>query len=105
MKKKKVQAIIKLYDCKKLTEEINLNNFNLPGHIFPLKANKNGLKERRGHTEASIEICKLAGFKSCSVIAELISPDKLNMANKNELFNFALEHNLKILKIKNLINN
>lgn len=91
--------------CKKLTEEINLDNFNLPGHIFPLKANINGLKERQGHTEASIEICKLAGFKPCSVISEITSSDKLSMANKNELFNLAFEHNLKILKIKNLINN
>jgi 3,4-dihydroxy-2-butanone 4-phosphate synthase len=89
--------------CKKLTQESNLNNFNLPGHIFPLKANKNGLKERQGHTEASIEICKLAGFKPCAVISEITSSDKLSMANKNELFNFALEQNLKILKIVNLI--
>lgn len=91
--------------CKKLTEEINLDNFNLPGHIFPLKANINGLKERQGHTEASIEICKLAGFKPCAVISEITSSDKLSMANKNELFNLALEHNLKILKIIDLIKN
>ena len=100
-----ISAYDRALTCKKLTEELNLDNFNLPGHIFPLKGNKNGLKERQGHTEASTEICKLAGFKPCSVISEITSSDKLNMANKNELFNLAFEHNLKILKIKNLINN
>ena len=88
--------------CRKLTEESNLKNFNLPGHIFPLRSNINGLKDRKGHTEASIEICRLAGFKPCAVISEITSLDKINMANSNELFYFALENNLKILKINNL---
>ena len=88
--------------CKKLTEETNLNNFNMPGHIFPLKANKDGLLKRQGHTEASIEICKLAGFKPCAVISEITTEDKLKMATGIELNKLAIKYDLKILKIEQL---
>ena len=90
--------------CKKLTEETNLNNFNMPGHIFPLKAHKDGLLKRQGHTEASIEICKLAGFKPCAVISEITTEDKLKMATGIELNKLAIKYDLKILKIEQLKN-
>lgn len=98
-----ISAYDRALTCKKLTEEINLDNFNMPGHIFPLRANKNGLKERQGHTEASIELCKLAGYKPCAVISEITTDDKLDMARNIELNQLAIKHNLKILKIDNLV--
>lgn len=88
--------------CNKLCTEKTLENFSMPGHMFPLRAHPYGLKERQGHTEASIKLCQLSGFKPASVISEITSEDKIKMGNKQELEKLAIEHSLKIISISKL---
>ncbi len=72
-----------------------------PGHIFPLEAAAGGVLERQGHTEASVELCRLSGLGETGVICEIINPDG-TMARKPDLMKFAEKHGLRILTIKNL---
>ncbi len=74
-----------------------------PGHIFPLRAVKGGVIERAGHTEGSIELCKLAGLRPAAVICEIINEDG-SMARKPDLDKFAAKHNIPIVTIEELIN-
>jgi len=73
-----------------------------PGHIFPLKARKGGVLRRAGHTEAAIDLARLAGFKSAGVIVEILNEDG-SMARIPELFKIAAKFNLKFITIKDLI--
>jgi len=73
-----------------------------PGHIFPLIAKDGGVLIRPGHTEASVDLCRLSGLKECAVICEIINADG-NMARENDLFEVARVHNLKIISINQLI--
>ncbi len=79
-------------------------DFVRPGHIFPLIAKEGGVLERTGHTEASIDICQLAGLKPISVICEIMREDGL-MARRGDKFlsEFAQKHHLKILYVSDLI--
>lgn len=84
---------------------VNANSpqaFKRPGHIFPLIAKKGGVIERNGHTEASVDLAKMAGYKGCGVICEIIKEDG-EMARLPELLEFCKEHDLKIISIKDLI--
>lgn len=79
------------------------SDLNKPGHIFPLIANKNGLKERRGHTEAAVELCKLAGiFPRVAVIGELVNIDG-TMKRRDACFRYARTNNIPIIKIDQLL--
>jgi 3,4-dihydroxy 2-butanone 4-phosphate synthase / GTP cyclohydrolase II len=71
-----------------------------PGHIFPLIAKS--IQERHGHTETSVQLCKLAGLKEVAVICELMNKNG-TMMSKEETLNFAKEHNLKVICIEQLI--
>lgn len=73
-----------------------------PGHVFPLRAADGGLAERRGHTEASVELCRRAGLYPAAVISEVMNPDG-SMARGDELAAFAARHGLKILAIASLL--
>ncbi len=73
-----------------------------PGHIFPLKARKGGVLMRAGHTEAAIDMMKLAGLYPAGVICEIMNEDG-SMARLQQLPNFAKEHRLKICSIADLI--
>ena len=73
-----------------------------PGHIFPLKARKGGVLRRAGHTEASIDLARLAGLKPAGVIVEILSEDG-SMARTNELYIIAKKFHLKFITIKDLI--
>jgi 3,4-dihydroxy 2-butanone 4-phosphate synthase/GTP cyclohydrolase II len=73
-----------------------------PGHVFPLVARNGGVLERAGHTEASIDISKLAKLDPSSVICEVMNEDG-RMARFNDLLQFAKKHNLKIASIEDLI--
>ena len=73
-----------------------------PGHVFPLVAKPGGVLERAGHTEASIDISKLAKLNPSSVICEVMNEDG-TMARYNDLIKFAKKHKLKIAKIEDLI--
>ena len=82
----------------------NPNDFVRPGHIFPLIAKEGGVLERTGHTEASVDICRLAGLKPISVICEIMKEDGM-MAKRGDRFlsEFSTKHNLKILYVSDLI--
>lgn len=73
-----------------------------PGHMFPLRAAENGVSERAGHTEAAVELCRLAGLKPIAVIAEIMNDDG-TMAKLPDLEKFAEKHKLEIYTIKDLI--
>lgn len=73
-----------------------------PGHVFPIRAKEGGVLERAGHTEASVDLAKLAGLSSAAVICEVLN-EHGEVAQMNELEEFALKHNLKIGTIKDLI--
>ena len=73
-----------------------------PGHIFPLKARKGGVLRRAGHTEAAIDLARLAGLYPAGVIVEIMNEDG-TMARMPELKNIAEKHQLKIITIKDLI--
>lgn len=85
-------------------EDSKPSDFARPGHIFPLIAKNGGVLERTGHTEASIDICKLAGLKPVSVICELMKDDGTMASNDDDfVIEFAKKHNLKILYVSDLI--
>jgi len=73
-----------------------------PGHIFPIMARNGGVLERRGHTEAGIDLARLSGFEPAGVLVEILNEDG-TMARRDDLFEFAKEHNLKIGTIADLI--
>jgi len=73
-----------------------------PGHIFPLIARDGGVLERPGHTEATVDLCKMAGLSSVGVICEVMNEDG-SMSRRDELFKFSSHHGLKIITIKDLI--
>ncbi|WP_133015326.1 bifunctional 3,4-dihydroxy-2-butanone-4-phosphate synthase/GTP cyclohydrolase II [Clostridium cuniculi] len=87
---------------KVLDESSKPDDFRRPGHVFPLIAKKGGVLERNGHTEAAVDLPKLAGLKGAGVICEIMKDDG-TMARTSDLIKFANEHNLKIITIKNLI--
>ncbi|HQI17690.1 MAG TPA: 3,4-dihydroxy-2-butanone-4-phosphate synthase, partial [Bacillota bacterium] len=73
-----------------------------PGHIFPLKARKGGVLKRAGHTEAAVDLARMAGFYPAGVICEIMKDDG-TMARLLDLFEYAKKHNLKIITIADLI--
>ena len=87
---------------KVLDESSKPDEFRRPGHVFPLIAKKDGVLERNGHTEAAVDLPKLAGLKGAGVICEIMKDDG-TMARTSDLIKFANEHNLKIITIKDLI--
>lgn len=73
-----------------------------PGHIFPLKASEGGVLRRAGHTEAVVDLCKLAGLYPAGVLVEIMSEDG-SMARVPELEKVAAAHKMKIITVKDLI--
>lgn len=73
-----------------------------PGHIFPLRAKRGGVLRRAGHTEATIDLARLAGFEPAGVLVEIMNEDG-SMARLPELKEIATRFNLKIISIKDLI--
>jgi 3,4-dihydroxy 2-butanone 4-phosphate synthase / GTP cyclohydrolase II len=73
-----------------------------PGHIFPLRAKKGGVLRRTGHTEATVDLARLAGFEAAGVLVEIMNEDG-SMARVPELMEIAERHQLKIISIKDLI--
>ena len=81
---------------------IKSEDLGRPGHIFPLKAKKEGVLRRAGHTEAAIDLARLAGFKPAGVIVEIMSENG-DMARLPELRKIADKFDLKLVSIKDLI--
>lgn len=76
-------------------------DFRRPGHMFPLLAKKNGVLERNGHTEATVDLCRLAGLKECGLCCEIMRDDG-TMMRTPELIELAKKWNLKFITIKAL---
>ena len=83
-------------------KNVKSNEIVSPGHVFPIISKDGGVLVRAGHTEASVDISKLAKKNSAAVICEIMNEDG-SMAKGEKLFNFAKKHNLKIGKINDLI--
>ncbi|MEY3051179.1 MAG: hypothetical protein RLY31_964 [Bacteroidota bacterium] len=77
-------------------------DFAKPGHIFPLKAKSGGVLRRTGHTEAAIDLARLAGFRPAGVLVEILNPDG-TMARMPELKEIARKFDLRIVSIKDLV--
>lgn len=82
--------------------DIKPTDYARPGHIFPLRAKKGGVLRRTGHTEATIDLARLAGFYPAGVLVEILNPDG-TMARMPELVKIAREHDLKLITIKDLV--
>jgi 3,4-dihydroxy 2-butanone 4-phosphate synthase/GTP cyclohydrolase II len=91
---KTIQALI--------NPETKVNDLARPGHIFPLKAQKEGVLKRAGHTEAAIDFARLAGFEPAGCIVEILKEDG-EMARLPELMVIAKKFDLKIVSIEDLI--
>ncbi|MDD2401613.1 MAG: bifunctional 3,4-dihydroxy-2-butanone-4-phosphate synthase/GTP cyclohydrolase II [Clostridia bacterium] len=90
-------TILKLIDKNSTPED-----FTKPGHIFPLAAKEGGVLKRAGHTEAAVDLAKLAGFSSAGVICEIMN-DNGTMARVPQLMEYVKKHQLKIITIADLI--
>ncbi len=95
--KDRAQTIKVVSDPKSQKEDIIS-----PGHIFPIQAQKGGVLKRAGHTEASVDFCKLANLNPSAVICEVVNMDG-TMSRAPELFKFAKKHQIKIGTIEDLI--
>ena len=73
-----------------------------PGHVFPLRAANGGVLTRRGHTEASVDLARLAGFKEAGVICEITNDDG-TMARAPEIVKFAKKSGYSVLTIEDLV--
>ena len=78
-------------------------DLNRPGHIFPLRYRAGGVLKRAGHTEATVDLCRMAGKYPSGVLCEIVTKDKSDMARLPELEAFAAEHNLPLVSIADLI--
>ncbi|MDR1831773.1 MAG: bifunctional 3,4-dihydroxy-2-butanone-4-phosphate synthase/GTP cyclohydrolase II [Fusobacteriaceae bacterium] len=77
-------------------------DFRRPGHMFPLLSRDRGVLEREGHTEATVDLCRLAGLEPVGLCCEVMRDDGM-MMRLDELIPFAKEHGLKLITIKDLI--
>ncbi|MET4081427.1 3,4-dihydroxy 2-butanone 4-phosphate synthase/GTP cyclohydrolase II [Pedobacter sp. UYP30] len=91
------KTIFALIDDKTEPQELGR-----PGHIFPLIAKDGGVLRRAGHTEAAVDLARLAGMKSAGVLVEILKEDG-EMARLPDLFKIATQHKLKIISIEDLI--
>jgi 3,4-dihydroxy 2-butanone 4-phosphate synthase / GTP cyclohydrolase II len=83
--------------------ETKPNDLNRPGHIFPLRYRNGGVLRRAGHTEATVDLCRMAGKFPAGVLCEVVTADKSDMARLPELQEFAERHGLPIITIADLI--
>ncbi|MCI9612547.1 MAG: bifunctional 3,4-dihydroxy-2-butanone-4-phosphate synthase/GTP cyclohydrolase II [Eubacterium sp.] len=86
-----------------VADDAKPEDFRRPGHMFPLLAKENGVLERPGHTEATVDLCRLAGLKECGLCCEIMRDDG-TMMRKQELIALAEKWNLTFITIKDLQN-
>ena len=82
-----------------VSDDAKPEDFRRPGHNFPLIARKNGVLERNGHTEATVDLMRIAGLKECGLCCEIMKDDG-TMMRKNDLIELARKWNLKFITIK-----
>ena len=85
-----------------INEDTKPEDLGRPGHIFPLRYVDGGVLKRTGQTEASIDLCRLAGLEEAAVICEIMADDG-NMARMPQLEDFAKQHDVKIVSVEDLI--
>lgn len=85
-----------------IADNASRENLVAPGHMFPLVARSGGVLERPGHTEATVDLMRLAGFKPCGVLCELTNPDG-TMSRLPEVAEYAKKYALPLVSIKDLI--
>lgn len=78
------------------------SDFRRPGHMFPLRAVEGGVLKRTGHTEATVDLCRLAGLKECGLCCEIMREDG-TMMRTTELKQFAQQHDLTMLSLADII--
>lgn len=86
---------------KCVAEDAKPEDFRRPGHMFPLLAKKNGVLERNGHTEATVDLMRLAGLEECGLCCEIMREDG-TMMRTPELKKLAAQHQIKFITIKDL---
>ncbi|MBQ4464479.1 MAG: 3,4-dihydroxy-2-butanone-4-phosphate synthase, partial [Oscillospiraceae bacterium] len=89
------------YTARKCVESSNPSEFRRPGHMFPLEAKPGGVLERNGHTEATVDLMRLAGLEPCGLCCEIMREDG-TMMRTTELKAFAKTHGLVLTTIKEL---
>lgn len=87
---------------KVVDDKARPEDFRRPGHMFPLLAKDGGVLVRMGHTEATVDLMRLAGLKECGLCCEIMKDDG-DMMRKNDLIEFAKKHNLKMITVSALI--
>ena len=87
---------------KVVDENAKAEDFRRPGHMFPLLAKDGGVLVRMGHTEATVDLMRLAGLKECGLCCEIMRDDG-DMMRKNDLIEFSKKHNLKMITVSALI--
>ncbi|MGL5417861.1 MAG: 3,4-dihydroxy-2-butanone-4-phosphate synthase [Plesiomonas shigelloides] len=85
-----------------IADDARPSDIHRPGHVFPLRAQDGGVLARRGHTEATIDLMRLAGFKPYGVLCELTNDDG-SMARTPEVIEFARQHQMPVLTIEDLV--
>ena len=86
-----------------IADNAKTDDLHCPGHVFPLRACPGGVLERQGHTEATVDLMRLAGLKPYGVLCELTNQDG-TMARLPEIVAFAEQHNIPVLTVEDLVN-
>lgn len=98
-----ISAVERALTARKCVEEgAKPEDFRRPGHMFPLQAREGGVLKRAGHTEATVDLMRLAGLAECGLCCEIMREDGTMMRTK-ELLSFAKERNLTVITIADLI--
>lgn len=84
-----------------LDENATVDDLQFPGHLFPLRARDNLLKDRRGHTEASVELMKLASMKELAIICEIMNRDG-TMMKGGQITDFSKEYRLQVVSVEEI---
>lgn len=82
-----------------VNDDVKPEDFRRPGHMFPLLSKKNGVLERNGHTEATVDLMKLSGLKECGLCCEIMGDDG-TMLRTESLYKFAKEYDMKMITIE-----
>ena len=97
-----ISAEERAYTCRKCTDPATRpEDLRRPGHVFPLVSRRGGVLVRNGHTEATVDLCRLAGLKECGLCCEIMEDDGTMMRTPN-LWKLAKAHHLKFITIKDL---
>lgn len=109
-----ISAQDRAYTARKLADErAEVGDFRRPGHVLPLRARPGGVRQRRGHTEAAVELCRLAGKRAAAVICEMVVDGETvpgkpelagsRMARRDDCLSFGREWGIKCCTIEDMV--